>query len=84
MVLAVEIRKSAGGVFNIASGKATPILSLLKVAERATGKRVRPSFASARPGEVKHSCASIAKARRVLGFRPSVTLEAGLRRLAGS
>ena len=84
MVLAVEKKKSAGEVFNIASGKTTTILGLLKVAERATGTNVKPSFALARLGEVRHSCASIAKARRVLGFRPSVTLDAGLRRLAGS
>jgi len=31
-----------------------------------------------RPGDVRHSCADVSKAESVLGYSPSVSLEAGI------
>ncbi len=80
MIVAVS-GKVAGEDFNIASGRATTILQLLEATQRALGKKTKPRFAEAREGEVRHSCASIAKARRVLGFSPRFALDEGLRGL---
>ena len=36
-----------------------------------------------RPGDIPHSLASVERAERVLGYRPRVSLEEGLREMAG-
>ncbi len=44
------------------------------------GSQVQPVYAEARAGDVRDSQADISKARRLLGFEPTVSLEDGLRR----
>jgi UDP-glucose 4-epimerase len=44
------------------------------------GKNIKPRFASERPGEVKHSLASIGKAKEVLGYEVKVDFKEGLTR----
>lgn len=83
MILAARRKGAAGEVLNIASGAGTPIIDVFESVRAAGGWSGKPKFAPARPGEIKHSRASIAKARRVLGFKPAVSLESGLRRLVG-
>ena len=83
LILAAEVKTAAGEVFNIASGKATTILDVFEAAKEATGSRIKPRFEVARPGEVRHSCSSIAKARRVLGFKPNVGLRDGILQILG-
>lgn len=84
MILAARRKGAPGEVFNIASGAGTPIIDLLESVRMAGGWSRKPRFAPARPGEIKHSRASIAKARRVLGFRPAVSLDDGIGRLVGN
>jgi nucleoside-diphosphate-sugar epimerase len=40
-----------------------------------------PVFDEPRPGDIKHSCANIEKARKILGFEPQTTLEEGIKKL---
>jgi nucleoside-diphosphate-sugar epimerase len=44
------------------------------------GGSVEPTFAEARAGDVRDSQADISKARRLLGYEPTVEFEEGLRR----
>ena len=83
MILAASRRGPAGEVLNIASGVGTSIIDVFESVRKAGGWSEKPRFAPARPGEVRHSRASIAKARRILGFKPTVSLESGIRRLVG-
>ena len=39
-----------------------------------------PRYAAGRPGEVKDSLASVAKARELIGYEPVVDFDEGLRR----
>jgi UDP-N-acetylglucosamine 4-epimerase len=41
---------------------------------------VRAAYAPHRPGDIKHSLAGIDKARRLLGYRPEVSVRDGLRK----
>jgi nucleoside-diphosphate-sugar epimerase len=41
---------------------------------------VEPVYAAPRPGDVKDSQADIGKARRLLGYEPSVSFETGLQK----
>jgi nucleoside-diphosphate-sugar epimerase len=44
------------------------------------GTNVEPEHAERRPGDVRHSHAAIDRAREVLGYKPLVDFETGLRR----
>jgi nucleoside-diphosphate-sugar epimerase len=52
---------------------------LLAALKKIFGSTVEPIYKEARQGDVKHSQADIAKAERMLGYRPTVNLEEGLR-----
>jgi nucleoside-diphosphate-sugar epimerase len=69
---------AAGQTFNIAGGEAVSVLDLLAELRRLTGARLNPVFQTARAGEVRHSCADISRARRMLGYRPEVSFAQGL------
>jgi UDP-glucose 4-epimerase len=70
----------AATVLNVGSGRAASVLRLLDAVERTMGARIERRFAAARPGEVRHSAADVARLRHALGWTPSTALETGLRR----
>lgn len=73
----------AGRAFNVARGEPVTLLALLDaVTAAAGGPAVAPVHGPRRPGDVRHSHADIAAARRALGYAPSVTLAEGLARTA--
>ncbi len=72
---------ASGGVYNVGSGRRYSLLELVEVLNRVLGTRLEPEYGPARVGEVRHSVASVERARRELGFEPRVTLEEGLRRM---
>jgi UDP-glucose 4-epimerase len=68
----------AGEAFNVATGKTASLLELLRVLGGCSGMQITPVLKEARQGDIRHSSASIAKARSVLGYEPNFSLEAGL------
>lgn len=72
--------QAAGAVFNIGCGTATSILELWQRIADLVGAEVEPLHNAARAGDVRHSLASIDQARDLLGYSPTVNLEAGLHR----
>jgi nucleoside-diphosphate-sugar epimerase len=80
--LAAVVCNSPGEIFNVACGQANTLLNLLDTIAAALGKEVRPVFAPPRSGDVRDSYADVSKARRVLGFDPSVTLPEGIAAMA--
>jgi nucleoside-diphosphate-sugar epimerase len=70
----------AGEVLNVATGSRITLNQLYALLQRLTGTALPPSYASARAGDVRDSQADIAKAERLLAYRPSVSLEEGLER----
>ena len=71
---------AAGRAYNVACGDSATLLDLLRILEGITGTPIRPVHADPRPGDVRHSLASIEEARRSLGYETRVGLEEGLRR----
>jgi nucleoside-diphosphate-sugar epimerase len=67
-------------VFNVACGKSATLLDVIDEVSRLLGTRVRPKFAPPRRGDVRHSKADVSKAKRLLGYRASVSLREGLER----
>ncbi|MBX3364970.1 MAG: SDR family oxidoreductase [Phycisphaeraceae bacterium] len=74
-------RPLAGEVLNIGTGRRSSLLDVLAGMGKALGVEVSPSFGPPRAGDVRHSCADIARAREVLGYEPIVGLDEGLGRL---
>ena len=69
-----------GQAVNVATGRAVTLLELLGALGQLTGQRPRPERRAARAGDIRHSRADVAAARRLLGFRPQVAFEDGLAR----
>lgn len=69
-----------GWVVNVGAGVPTTLLGLLALISEVTGRPLNPTCCPPRAGDVKASLAGLERAERVLGYRPSVSLEEGLRR----
>lgn len=72
--------KGDGQAINIACGERYTLLSLLENMARLYGVHPEPEFLPPRPGDVRHSQASIEKAGAELGFTPGIGFEEGLKR----
>lgn len=69
-----------GEVFQIASGTETTVLALVATLKSVSGRDFDVAFAPPRAGDIARNVSDISKATRVLGYRPAVPLEDGLRR----
>lgn len=69
----------AGEVFNIAAGGQERLLDVYWALCEALDRRIEPVFGPERPGEIKHSNASIDKARELLGYDPEFAFADGMR-----
>jgi UDP-glucose 4-epimerase len=70
----------AGEVFNVATGVRFDLNQTFRLLKKITGYEGDVAYACGRPGDVKHSLADLSKAERLLGFKPCVDFEDGLRR----
>jgi nucleoside-diphosphate-sugar epimerase len=69
---------ASGEVINVATSGRISLNTLFKTVRDLVRSKVEPIYAEPRAGDVKDSQADISKAKRVLGYQPSVTFEAGL------
>jgi nucleoside-diphosphate-sugar epimerase len=77
---AVEAPQVSGEVINVATGTRISLNELLASLQRLTGNASPARYEAARQGDVRDSQADIAKAERLLGYRPTVHLDEGLAR----
>ena len=78
-LLAAGAKKTTGEVVNIACGKAVTVNEIIRMINSITGKSVKPEYAPARPGDVKHSLADITAAKKLINYQPKVSFEQGLK-----
>jgi len=71
---------AAGKVFNVATGGRISLNQLFSVIQKLAGSDITPIHGPDRVGDVKHSQADISRARLVLNYEPTVSLEEGLAR----
>src|SRR5436309_12060896 len=69
-----------GEVFNVGVGERIRLLDLVAALNRILGTNLEAEFLPPRPGDVRDSLASLDRIGRVLGYRPSVPFQEGLRR----
>lgn len=65
-------------IFNLGGNQPHPILSLISLLEQKTQKKAKLELLPAQLGEVPTTYADIAKAQRLLRFRPTTSLSTGL------
>jgi UDP-glucose 4-epimerase len=78
-LLALERSDATGGI-NIATGIETSVNDIYAGIKSAAGSSVAAQYGPARPGEQRRSCLDPKLAERILGWRPTVTLDEGLTR----
>ncbi len=72
--------EAAGETMNMATGGRVSLLALMDKLNAMLGTDIAPIHTAERPGDIKHSRASVDKARQLLGYEPVVDFDAGLRR----
>ena len=72
--------RAAGEIFNAGSGRETTLAALVRTIERVAGARLHPLWGtySTAAHDAERRRADIAKARRLLGWRPRTPLARGL------
>lgn len=73
------LQHGTGEIFNISSGVQTTDQEVFDLVRGLLGKSVEPRYAARRPGEIDRICLDISKAKRLLGWEPTVTLAEGAR-----
>jgi UDP-glucose 4-epimerase len=66
------------GIFNIAYGEQHTLNELASTIMALTGKRMKPVYEAARPGDILHSLADITAAQTQLKYSPKYTFKSGL------
>lgn len=77
---AVDAPDAAGQVINVATGERTSLNQAWAALAAIVGPLRTPIHGPVREGDIRDSEADIAKAERLLGYRPRVMFEEGLRR----
>ena len=80
VIRAAETPGVGGQVFNVATNGRISLNQLLETLKKIFGSDVEPIYKAARTGDVRDSQADISKAMKMLGYRPTVGLEEGLRK----
>lgn len=69
-----------GEVINAACGERYTLNQLVELLNEILGLEIKPEYAEARPGDIKHSLADISRAEELLGYRAEVDFKEGLKR----
>ena len=78
--LFTENKIALNQVYNVGFGQQTSLLQLVRYLAKIAGSAIEPIHAPERAGDVKHSLADISKAKTLLGYDPTVSVEEGLRK----
>jgi dTDP-L-rhamnose 4-epimerase len=85
LLLAMDKPEADYEVFNLGTGVPTSIAKIAGLlSQRLTGGEIEPQVLNQfRAGDIRHCYADLAKARRLLGFEPHISLQEGLDDLLG-
>lgn len=78
--LAATVPGISHAVINVANGRDTTVLRIVDLLNAIIGCKIKPVFLPPRPGDVFRTCADISRARKLIGFRPRLGFEEGLKR----
>ncbi|HEY3841464.1 MAG TPA: NAD-dependent epimerase/dehydratase family protein [Bryobacteraceae bacterium] len=76
---AMDFSGSPYEVINLGCGNPVSLMDMVEAVEGAVGKRAIRHYREEQPGDVPQTYASIAKARKLLGYEPRIGLTEGVR-----
>jgi nucleoside-diphosphate-sugar epimerase len=76
---ACEAPGASGRIINVATGSSISLNALFEAMKRLIGANVKPEYAGSRAGDVRDSLADLRLAKEILGYKPNVPFEEGLR-----
>jgi len=79
-ILAAKAPAVPGEVFNVGCGRRVSLLEIVAKLEAIVGRRLERRHTPSRAGDVPHTLADVAKAKRLLGYVPLVDFDEGFRR----
>ncbi len=83
LLRSVERPVRGGATVNVGSGQATSIMDIARLLRDVMGSDIEPHVTGEyRVGDIRHNWADISQLERVLGYRPVVSVEEGIRRFA--
>merc|ERR1712157_32964 len=69
-------------VFNLGKGDGTSLKEFIDLVQKHVGKKAIIKVMPDQPGDVPYTCADVAKARNLLGYKASMKFEDGIRETA--
>ncbi|WP_322798543.1 NAD-dependent epimerase/dehydratase family protein [Thermoflexus sp.] len=78
----LALRRGAGGVYNIGTGREVSIRELYERLGRLLGDRGEAEYRPPRPGDIRRMVLKVERAARELGWEPRIFIEEGLADLA--
>lgn len=79
-LLALKASEASGKLFNIGAGRQVSLNQLIRILEELVGVKAEVTYEAPKRGDVRHSLADISRAESLIGYRPQVMVEEGLRR----
>ncbi len=79
-LLAAMAKQTKGEVINIACGEAITVNAIIDMINKIVGKNIKPTYLPSRKGDVKHSLADISQAKKLIGFKPVISFNDGLKK----
>ena len=79
-ILAAQAEDPSGHVMNIACGQRITLNQLVQKLRGIINSHADPIYTSPRPGDIRHSLADISKADRLLNYKPTYSMEEGLKK----
>jgi UDP-glucose 4-epimerase len=77
---AADAAGASGEILNVAAGSPASVNTVADTIGAILGRPVEKQYTAPRPGDLRDSWAELSKSERILGYRPQVALEDGLRR----
>ncbi|KAI9895552.1 hypothetical protein PsorP6_019133 [Peronosclerospora sorghi] len=65
-------------VFNLGRGSLTFLTDFISIIERLVGKKTNINIMPNQPGDVPRTSADVSKAEKLLGYKPTTSLEQGM------
>ena len=78
-IRAAESADAVGEVINLGVNERTTLNQLLSELQKIIGTNIAPQYEPPRAGDIRHSLADISRAEKLLGFKPLIGLEEGLK-----
>jgi dTDP-L-rhamnose 4-epimerase len=79
----IETPTQEGVTLNVGSGTPASIMSIAQLLRRSMNSDIEPHVTGQyRVGDIRHNFADISRLESVIGFKPNIPLEAGLKRFA--